>query len=124
MRVVDDTNLEIDCFVHHRQTGVTARASLTAAGDEGDDACMYPVISADGRYIAFESTATNLIAGGTNDYRDVYVVANPLYSLADDTPAASSGDGCVPAAPRGPAALVLCLVTVVILARCDVPRST
>src|SRR5262249_22715068 len=38
-----------------------------------NDNCSNPVISADGRYVAFESKASNLVAGDTNAALDVFV---------------------------------------------------
>jgi Tol biopolymer transport system component len=71
--VPGDTNGKVDVFVHDRQTGVTERVSLGPAGLEGDGDSFYPSISADGRYVAFDSWATNLVAGDTNSTRDVFV---------------------------------------------------
>jgi hypothetical protein len=44
--------------------GVTERVSVNSAGEEGNDASGISAISADGRFVAFGSNATNLIAGG------------------------------------------------------------
>jgi hypothetical protein len=44
--------------------GVTERVSVDSAGNEGNDASGISAISADGRFVAFGSAATNLIAGG------------------------------------------------------------
>ena len=38
-----------------------------------------PAISADGRYVAFVSAASNLVPGDTNGLADVFVAPNPLY---------------------------------------------
>jgi hypothetical protein len=46
-------------------TPATTRVSVAADGSDADDSSGAPSISADGRFIAFESAATNLIAGGT-----------------------------------------------------------
>jgi len=84
--VADDTNSVRDVFVHDRQTGVTERVSVDSAGNEVDDhSCgsraifdpfdgpVSPATSADGRFVAFVSNATNLVAGDTNGVRDVFV---------------------------------------------------
>ncbi len=71
--VAGDTNGSIDVFVHDRTTGVTERVSLDSSGGEGDDFSGSPSISADGRFVAFESWATNLVAGDTNVAADVFV---------------------------------------------------
>ncbi len=64
--VPDDTNGEEDIFVHDRQTGITERVSVSSAGEQGDSYSGWPSISADGRYVAFESYASNLVPGDTN----------------------------------------------------------
>lgn len=57
----DDTNNTTDVFVHDRQTGQTKRVSLNSAGGQGNSFSQAPSISPDGRYVAFESGATNFI---------------------------------------------------------------
>jgi len=71
--VSGDTNGSDDIFVHDTQTGTTTRVSLATDGTEGNDLSYNPAISADGRYVAFESFATNLVSGDTNGYVDVFV---------------------------------------------------
>lgn len=71
--VAGDTNGVPDVFVHHVGTGVTERASVSTAGVQGYFSSHYTAMSADGRYIAFSSDATNFIAGDTNGRSDIYV---------------------------------------------------
>ncbi len=71
--VPGDTNGSNDIFVHDRQTGVTERVSVSSDGAQGNQYSYYPFISADGRYVAFESRATNLVPGDTNISYDVFV---------------------------------------------------
>jgi Tol biopolymer transport system component len=71
--VAGDTNGDSDVFVRDRQTGVTERVSVDSAGGQADDGSGIPAISADGRFVAFVSFATNLVAGDTNGARDVFV---------------------------------------------------
>ena len=71
--VAGDTNGRYDVFVHDRQTGETTRVSVHSDGTEGDADSSLPSISADGRYVAFESAATNLVAGDTNSTWDIFV---------------------------------------------------
>ncbi len=84
--VVGDTNTTCigtpscrDVFVRDRQTGATERISLPnladqgTLGTEGDNASLAPSISADGRYVAFSSLATNLVLNDTNSRSDVFV---------------------------------------------------
>ncbi len=49
------------------------RASVADDGTEGDSTSIRASVSSDGRYVAFESDATNLVANDTNSARDVFV---------------------------------------------------
>ncbi len=71
--VSDDTNNARDVFVHDRQTGETTRVSIASDGTQGDNISENSRISADGRYVAFESEASNLVNGDTNNVRDIFV---------------------------------------------------
>src|SRR5438445_704443 len=71
--VAGDTNGATDVFVHDRQTGTTERVSVASGGSQGDGFSAGPVLSADGRLVAFHSTATNLVARDTNGATDVFV---------------------------------------------------
>jgi len=71
--VVDDDNNAYDVFVHDRNTGETTRVSVDSDGVGGDEDAFSPAISADGRYVAFASFASNLVEGATNNVSDVFV---------------------------------------------------
>lgn len=74
--VTGDTNNAWDVFVHDRQSGATTRVSVDSAGRQGNGSSseyFMPSVSGDGRYVTFHSMATNLVAGDTNDYQDVFV---------------------------------------------------
>lgn len=71
--VAGDTNGVNDIFVHDRETGTTARLSINSSGDGGNGGSRFPSLSYDGRYVAFESGATNLVANDTNGVRDIFV---------------------------------------------------
>ncbi|MBN1875465.1 MAG: PKD domain-containing protein [Anaerolineae bacterium] len=71
--VNNDSNEAADIFVHDRQTGETRRVSLASDGAQGNEVSWWPDISADGRYIAFYSDASNLVAGDSNGVSDVFV---------------------------------------------------
>jgi len=71
--VAGDTNGTYDVFVHDRQTGETQRVSVSSNGAQGNLESHQPSLSADGRYVAFPSVATTLVAGDTNGARDVFV---------------------------------------------------
>jgi hypothetical protein len=58
----------------------TRRVSVATDGTQGYDDSSYPSISADGRYVAFSSSASNLVSGDTNGYGDIFVSNNPLAS--------------------------------------------
>ncbi len=68
-----DTNSARDVFVHDLQTGTTRRISVAPDGTQGNGDSTWPSISADGRYVAFESGASNLVDGDTNDVDDIFV---------------------------------------------------
>ena len=71
--VAGDANRARDVFVRDRQTGETTRVSVDSAGAEANDDSFEPAVSADGRFVAFSSSATNLVAGDSNDANDVFV---------------------------------------------------
>ncbi|MBL8860344.1 MAG: PD40 domain-containing protein [Planctomycetes bacterium] len=70
--VTGDTNGAVDVFVRDRGTFTTTRVSTSTQDDEGDFASQTPSISADGRYVAFSSAATNLVPADTNNLFDVF----------------------------------------------------
>ncbi len=76
--VPGDTNRKQDIFVHDRRTRQTARISLSSTGEQANDGCRYPAISGNGQFVVFESYATNLVPGDTNDRLDVFIAANPF----------------------------------------------
>jgi Tol biopolymer transport system component len=71
--VPGDTNESYDVFLHDRSTGTTDRVSVTTGGGEGNDSSTFPSLSSDGRFVAFESRATDLVPGDTNGVSDVFV---------------------------------------------------
>lgn len=73
--VPGDTNATRDAFIHDRQTGVTERVSVGAAGAQGDGTSQSSAgsMSTDGRYVVFQSTATNLVPGDTNGAWDAFL---------------------------------------------------
>ena len=77
--VAHDTNNYIDVFVRDRARNRTERVSVNSAGEQSippdgrpifDDAAY---ISADGRYVAFDFGAADLVAGDTNGVTDIFV---------------------------------------------------
>jgi len=71
--VPDDSNGLSDIFVHDRKSGTTTRVSVDAAGAEASNHSFVPALSANGRFVAFESGATNLVPLDTNGRFDVFV---------------------------------------------------
>jgi Tol biopolymer transport system component len=71
--VPGDTNGAIDVFVRDRQTGTTRRISVGPGGVQGNSDSGGPAISADGRFVAFVSNASNLVPGDSNARFDVFV---------------------------------------------------
>ena len=68
-----DTNGVADIYVFNRQTGTRRRVSLRSNGNQSNGFSADPSISANGRFVAFQSGAANLVAGDTNDVVDVFV---------------------------------------------------
>jgi hypothetical protein len=64
--VPNDFNYEMDVFVFDRQTGTTERVSIATDGTESNGYSSSPSLSADGRFVAFASRASNLLTGGAN----------------------------------------------------------
>lgn len=72
--VPGDSNGDDDVFVYDRKRGVTTRVSVASDGAQGDADSFSPAMSRNGRYVAFQSRATNLDGADTNgDVRDIYV---------------------------------------------------
>jgi hypothetical protein len=70
--VPGDTSI-YDVFVRDRKLQVTQRISVGPGGHQANDDSLEPEISAHGRFVAFESVASNLVAGDTNNAEDVFV---------------------------------------------------
>jgi Tol biopolymer transport system component len=66
-----DTNDVFDVYVHDRQTDYTTRVSVDDSGGQSDGPSFRPSLSADGRYVAYFSDASNLVAGDTNGSSDI-----------------------------------------------------
>jgi len=73
-----DSNGTNDVFVFDVQTGTTVRVSSTSDGTAGNNESKNADISADGKYIVFQSYANNLVSGDTNAKTDIFVAENPL----------------------------------------------
>ncbi|MBF0105202.1 MAG: DUF4215 domain-containing protein, partial [Deltaproteobacteria bacterium] len=73
--VAGDTNLADDMFVRDRQQQKTFRVSVSSAGVQArsGSASSQPVISLDGKYVVFASTASTLVSGDTNGKKDIFL---------------------------------------------------
>lgn len=85
--VPGDTNRRVDVFVRDLHTRRTERVSVSDAGTQGDDSSFGGggggrYVSADGRYVAFWSEATNLVPGDTNEATDFFVRDRVLRTTA------------------------------------------
>lgn len=73
--VADDTNGAWDVFVRDTAKGITRRISKSRSGAQGNATSSGGSISKDGRYISFESSATNLANDDLNGVSDVFIRA-------------------------------------------------
>ncbi len=71
--VAGDTNSACDVFLRDLQAETTTRVSLATDGTQGNGDSQFPTVSDDGRYVAFESAADNLVAGDTNGFIDIFL---------------------------------------------------
>ncbi len=94
--VAGDGNGAVDAFVRDTVAATTTRVSMGTGGTQANSDSYQPVVSRDGRYIAFYSQATNLVAGDTNGALDVFV----RDTVADTTTRVSVGPGGVQANGR------------------------
>ena len=71
--VPGDTNGSMDVFLRDRVAGTTTLVSVASDGGPANGSSQQPSIGADGRYVAFTSFASNLVANDTNGTYDVFV---------------------------------------------------
>jgi hypothetical protein len=69
--------------VHDRQTGTTKLVSVDSSGTQGNQISLDSSISADGRFVAFLSYASNLVSGDTNGTGDIFTHGSYLTLEAD-----------------------------------------
>ena len=68
-----DTNAKTDVFLRDCQQNTTSLVSINSAGtNSGNSDSTFPVISADGRYVAFMSNASDLVSGDSNGSSDIF----------------------------------------------------
>jgi Tol biopolymer transport system component len=71
--VPQNTGTDWQIFIRDRVTSTVALVSAASTGKAGNGNSRYPFVSGDGHYVVFESEATNLVPGDTNDAWDVFV---------------------------------------------------
>jgi Tol biopolymer transport system component len=71
--VADDLNSDTDIFIHDRMTGTTRRVTAGHDGSQANGDSSKPVFSQDGRYLAFSSSASNLVPDDNNGKADIFV---------------------------------------------------
>ena len=71
--IATDTNGVVDCFLRDLTASTTERISVASDGTVANGRCANPMISGEGRYVAFASEASNLATGDTDTDGDIYV---------------------------------------------------
>jgi Tol biopolymer transport system component len=71
--VPGDTNTLGDAFESDLVAGTVVRVDVDSFGNQANGQCGIPAMSADGRFVAFASAASNLVPGDTNQDSDVFV---------------------------------------------------
>lgn len=70
--IASDTNARTDVFLRDVTAGTTVRVSESSSGTQANDTSYSPSISQDGAYVAFASTANNLVGFDNNNARDIF----------------------------------------------------
>ena len=97
--VPGDGNGFQDAFVRDLAKTTTTRVSVDAAGGDAAGPSLFPSISADGRYVAFESGANDVVLGDDNPGADVFVrdlLTEATTWVSVDAGGDSSGGGARP----------------------------
>lgn len=71
--VAGDSNARFDIFVRDRVAAQTTRVSVSSSGAQANGSSIYPNVGGDGRYIVFQSDATNLVDADTNGTTDIFL---------------------------------------------------
>ncbi|MBX7137144.1 MAG: calcium-binding protein [Oligoflexia bacterium] len=99
--VAGDSNDVADVFLYATGSGTITRLSVSTAGVEGDGESSAPTISSDGHYVAFASSAANLVSADTNAKTDIFLrntIGNTTVRVSvDSSDANSDGDSFSPA---------------------------
>jgi len=81
--VDNDVNGYGDIFAHDRLTGITRRHNLTPTGTGGNNYSRRPSVSSNGRYIVFESLASDFVANDDNLAQDIFLTRGPEIIFVD-----------------------------------------
>jgi Tol biopolymer transport system component len=90
--VTDDGNGVDDVFVRDLQSGTTERVSVDREGADPDDASIDPTLSANGRYVAFASSADDLVEEETNSSHDIFIRDRTAHTTVRASRGAGGGD--------------------------------
>ncbi len=89
----DDPNIWGDVVAHDRVTGLTSQLSVSVTGDQVDGWSNNPSVSFDGRYVVFESIATDMVPGDGNQAWDVFIATGPAPGPHLSIPAVARAQG-------------------------------
>lgn len=92
MTLEESDTLE-DVFVRNHDNGETRLVSVSTGGQKANARCFTPVLSGDGRYVAFTSNATNLVPGDTNGKADVFLRDRLLGTTERVSVSSAGGEG-------------------------------
>ncbi|MEA2011543.1 MAG: hypothetical protein U9O87_00435 [Verrucomicrobiota bacterium] len=92
--VENDNNDAKDVFLYDSETAGLRLISKSESGTPGNADSANPTISADGNFIVFNSSASNLVANDTNDYWDTFLVdrVNGIVTLVSKNASGTQGD--------------------------------
>lgn len=88
--VSNDTNGKGDVFLRDLQQGTTVRVDVDSSGHEAARGGKAPAMSADGRYVVFESDSDDLVLGDTNGESDVFL-RDTVFATTERISVASDG---------------------------------
>lgn len=71
--VPNDTNQLLDSFLRDRQSRTTIRVDVSSTGAQSTNSSAVEALSADGRYVLFDSRSTNLVSADTNNALDGFI---------------------------------------------------
>lgn len=96
--VPGDGNGAFDVFVRDLESGTTTRVSVDQQGGDPNGESRLPSISEDGRYVLFQSSASDLVPGDLNDRADVFLrdlVAGTTTMVSVDAGGGSAGGSSI-----------------------------